>query len=70
MRTTIVALALGCFAAWLAYHAIASLRCGEAEAHSFRYARSTRPIMFWVTVLGQITFALAFLYLVYVQLRT
>ena len=42
--------------AWAGYHAVYGLRFGVANARGARYARSTRPVMFWFIVGMQIAF--------------
>lgn len=51
--------------AWAGYNALCGLRFRVANARGARYARRTRPVMFWMTVGAQIGFTFLCGYFLY-----
>ncbi|MDH4165250.1 MAG: hypothetical protein OEV90_02445 [Gammaproteobacteria bacterium] len=60
--SVIVCLLLLLLGGFLAYHVVAALRLGRANAAGVIHRRSERPFMFWLTVAVQFCFALVCLY--------
>lgn len=64
--SVIVCLLLLLLGGFLAYHAVAALRLGRANAAGVIHKRSEWPFMFWLTVAVQSCFALVCLYQLHV----
>ena len=57
VATISICLLLLMLGGYLAYHALAALRSGAANAAGIIHKRQMRPFMFWLTVAVQFSFA-------------